>query len=174
MTVPPDSAKAWSVAEFFAQALAIEIEASERYELLADQMDVHNNREIAAIFRKMAAIEAHHRDVIEKRAGKALVDGKPAKFSWIGPSGPEAIDFEDVHYLMTPHQALQLARINEERAARYFEEIAATAQDPDVCAFAREMADDERRHVVWVNEWIARFGAEESPAEDPDPPIYQE
>ena len=65
MTVPPDSAKAWSVAEFFAQALAIEIEASERYELLADQMDVHNNREIAAIFRKRAAIEAHHRDVIE-------------------------------------------------------------------------------------------------------------
>ena len=75
---------------------------------------------------------------------------------------------------MTPHQALQLARINEERAARYFEGIAATAQDPDVRAFAREMADDERRHVVWVNEWIAKFGVEESPAEDPDPPIYQE
>ena len=50
-----------SVGEFFAQALAIEVEATERYSLLADQMEVHNNKEIAAIFRKMALIEAEHR-----------------------------------------------------------------------------------------------------------------
>lgn len=170
---PPPGAEKWSVAEFFAQALAIEIEASERYDLLADQMEVHNNREIAEIFRKMARIEAHHRDEIERRAAGALVGGKPATFSWIGPSGPEAIDFEDAHYLMTPQQALRLARINEERAAAYFATIAASAQDAEVRAFAREMAEDERQHVVWVDEWIAKFGAEEQ-REDPDPAVYQE
>jgi hypothetical protein len=45
-----------SVAEFFAQALAIEIEASERYDELADQMETHNNHRIADIFREMAKI----------------------------------------------------------------------------------------------------------------------
>jgi rubrerythrin len=172
--LPPSDAKKWSVAEFFAQALAIEIEASERYDLLADQMEVHNNREIAEIFRKMAKIEAHHRDEIERRAAGALVGGKPAKFSWIGPSGPEAIDFEDAHYLMTPRMALQLARINEERATAYFEEIAASAEDAEVRAFAAEMAEDERQHVVWVDQWIAKYAADDGPAEDPDPAVYQE
>ena len=47
-----------SVAEFFAQALAIEGEATERYNLLADQMEVHNNKEIAAIFREKSELIA--------------------------------------------------------------------------------------------------------------------
>lgn len=70
-----------TVAEFFAQALAIEIEASERYDELADQMETHNNHTIADIFRKMARIEGLHRDEIRRRAGDALVGGRPASFS---------------------------------------------------------------------------------------------
>ncbi|MGO9772589.1 MAG: ferritin family protein, partial [Roseiarcus sp.] len=72
-TRPPRPPAFASVAEFFAQALAIEVEAAERYTLLADQMDVHNNKQIAAIFRKMAAVEGEHRDEIARRAGDALV-----------------------------------------------------------------------------------------------------
>jgi rubrerythrin len=171
----PDVAQTWTVEEFFARALAIEIEASERYTLLAEQMEVHNNREIAGIFRKMAQVESEHRDEIARRAGDAKIDGLKAKFSWTGPAGPEEVDFEAVHYLMTPHQALQLARINEERAVAFFETIAGTALDPKVRAFAAEMADDERQHVVWVDEWIARFGPEDpGRIEDPDPPVYSE
>jgi rubrerythrin len=164
-----------SVAEFFAQALAIETEATERYTLLADQMEVHNNQEIAAIFRKMAQIEAEHRDEVARRAGGALVAGRPASFSWIGPDGPETIDFEDVHYLMTPHRALTLARFNEERAVRYFEAIAAAATDPEIAAFAAEMADDERKHVAWVDQWLTESKPDDADwDEDPDPPIYSE
>jgi rubrerythrin len=172
---PTDVSKAWTVAEFFAQALAIEVEASERYTLLADQMDVHNNREIAAIFRKMAQIEGEHRDEIARRAGDAHVDGRPAKFCWTGPSGPEAIDFEDVHYLMTPYQALRLARINEERATAFFESVAANALDPEVRTYAAEMAKDERQHVAWVDQWLEKFASPELGwDDDPDPPIYSE
>lgn len=164
-----------TVAEFFAQALAIETEATERYTLLADQMEVHNNRKIAAIFRRMAQIEAEHRDEVARRAGAALVAGRPASFTWIGPDGPETIDFEDVHYLMTPHRALMLARLNEERAARYFEAIAAAATDAEIAAFAAEMAEDERNHVAWVDQWIAEFKPDDPDwDEDPDPPIYSE
>lgn len=164
-----------SIAEFFAQALAIEMEATERYTLLADQMEVHNNREIAEIFRKMALIEAEHRDEVARRAGDALVAGRPASFSWTGPDGPETIDFEDVHYLMTPYRALTLARFNEERAAKYFEDIAAAATDPEIAAFAAEMAEEERSHVAWVDQWLEKFKPDDPGwDEDPDPPVYSE
>ena len=164
-----------SVAEFFAQALAIEVEAAERYTLLADQMDVHNNQEIAEIFRKMAAIEFEHRDEVARRAGDALVGGQPASFSWIGPDGPETTELDELHYLMTPRQALMLARHNEERAVTYFEAIAAAATDPAIAAFAEEMAEEERQHVVWVDQWLAKLPSDKPGwDEDPDPPIYSE
>jgi rubrerythrin len=175
MTDSPQPPKLNSVAEFFAQALAIEVEATERYNLLADQMEVHNNTEIAAIFRKMAAIEAEHRNEIARRAGDALVAGRPASFSWTDPDGPEVADFEDVHYLMTPHRALMLARFNEERAVRYFEAIAAAAIDPQIAAFAAEMAADERNHVDWVDQWLQQVAPDEPGwDEDPDPPVFSE
>jgi len=162
-------------AEFFAEALAIELEASERYELLADQMEVHNNRAIAAIFRKMSAIEAEHHKEIARLAAAAKLDGLRAKFSWTGADGPEATDLSEAHYLMTPRQALGLARHNEERAAAYFEAIAAEATDPTVRAFAATMASDERRHVVWVDQWIAKYEADDPNwDEDPDPAVITE
>ncbi len=164
-----------SIADFFAQALAIEVEAAERYTLLADQMEVHNNKEIAAIFRKMALIEGEHREEIARRARNALVAGRTATFSWTGPDGPEATEFGQLHYLMTPRQALRLARFNEERAVKYFEAVAEAATDPVIAAFAKEMAQDERNHVVWVDQWLAQFGADDpSWDEDPDPPVYSE
>ncbi|TAK49500.1 MAG: rubrerythrin [Xanthobacteraceae bacterium] len=163
-----------SVKEFFAQALAIEEEASERYNLLADQMEVHNKAEIAAIFRKMANIEALHREEVARRAGDRLVGGEQAAFSWLGPQGPEATDFEDVHYLMTPHQALQLARFNELRAVAFFESIASTAVDAEVKALAEEMARDERDHVLWVDDWLKKFPEDTEVLDDPDPPVYSE
>ncbi|MCL2716571.1 MAG: ferritin family protein [Alphaproteobacteria bacterium] len=172
MTVKPPQLN--SVAEFFAQALAIETEASERYGLLADQMEVHNNREITAIFRKMANIEAKHRDEIRRRAGDALVEGRPASFTWLGPDGPEAIDLEAVHYLMTPYRALMLARYNEERAAKYFEAIAQATTDPEIAVFAAELARDEHEHVAWVDKWLEQYPAEDNAEEDPDPPVYSE
>jgi rubrerythrin len=164
-----------NIAEFFAQALAIEVEATERYNLLADQMEVHNNRDIAAIFRKMALIEGEHRDEIARRAGDALVAGRPASFSWIGPDSPEAVDCEDVHYLMTPHRALMLARFNEERAVRYFEAIAAATTNPQIAIFAAEMAAEERNHVIWVDQWLEKIAPDEPGwDEDPDPPVHSE
>ena len=46
-----------SVEELLAYSLAIEQEAAERYAELADQMEVHNNHEVAELFHKLAVIE---------------------------------------------------------------------------------------------------------------------
>jgi rubrerythrin len=164
-----------NAAEFFAQALAIEIEATERYNDLADQMEVHNNHAIADIFRRMATIEGMHRAEIARRAGDALVDGRPASFSWTAPEGPETIGFGELHYKMTPRQALMLARHNEQRAVVYFEAIAAAATDHEIAAFAATMADDERHHVVLVDKWLEKFDPDDPDwAEDLDPPVISE
>ena len=164
-----------SVAAFFAQALAIEDEAAERYALLADQMEVHNNAEVAAIFHRMASVEREHRGEIDRRAGDAKIAGDPAQFKWLDPDGPEATAFEDAHYLMTPRRALSLARFNEQRAVDYYEAIAAAATDPRIAAFAAEMAADERKHVTWVDGWMATYAPDEPDwDEDTDPPVNSE
>ncbi len=164
-----------SPAEFWARALAIEVEASERYELLADQMEVHNNREVAEIFRKMAVIEGKHRDEITRRAAGVDLAGEAAKFGWTGPDGPESADFEEVHYLMSAHQALRIARHNEDRAARWFAAVAQKATDREIRALAAEFAEEERQHVAWVDGWLAKFPPPEPGwAEDPDPPVFSD
>ncbi len=160
-----------SAADFYVQALAIEMEAAERYTLLAEQMEVHNNRVIADIFRKMAEIEEKHRDEIAQKAGGALAAGLPASFSWIRPDGPEAMDFRHLHYLMTPYHALTLARHNEERAVEFFEAIERNTADPEIKAAAAEMAAEERKHVAWVDEWLTQYPPPASGwDDDPDPP----
>jgi len=76
---------------------------------------------------------------------------------------------------MTPHRALMLARFNEERAVRYFEAIAAAATDPQIAAFAAEMAAEERDHVVWVDQWLEQIAPDEPGwDDDPDPPVHSE
>jgi hypothetical protein len=54
-----------SIDEMMAYAYALELEASERYAEFADAMDVHNNREVAGLFRKLSASNTACRAVLE-------------------------------------------------------------------------------------------------------------
>ncbi len=175
MTDLPDVANIRSSTEFYAQALAIEIEASDRYTLLAEQMEVHNNKEVAGIFRRMAGLEMQHHDEIRARAGDLLVGGKKARFSWVLPEGPEVTEFEKVHYLMSPYQALDIAKRNEQRAAVWFEAIAKHTGDPEIKRLAEQLASEEREHVSWVENWMKKYPPAESGwDEDWDRPVYSE
>ena len=171
----PDVTSIRSAAEFYAQALAIEIEASDRYTLLAEQMEVHHNAEVAGIFRRMAALEIQHHDEIRARAGDLLVGGKKARYSWIFPDGPEVTEFDKVHYLMSPYQALDIAKRNEQRAAVWFETISKQTADPEIKRVAEQLASEEREHVSWVENWMKRYPpAEPGWDEDWDRPVYSE
>ena len=175
MTGLPDPTSISSAAEFYAQALAIEIEASDRYTLLAEQMEVHNNAAVAGVFRRMAELEIQHHDEIRARAGDLLVGGKKARFSWILPDGPEVTEFEKVHYLMSPFQALEIAKRNEQRAAVWFEAVAKHTADPEIKRVAEQLALEEREHVLWVEDWMKKYPpAEAGWDEDWDQPVYSE
>lgn len=70
-----------STEELMAHAYAIEAEAAERYDELATQMEVHNNLEVAALFRKLAEYEgAHAREIEERSAHLSLPVLAPWEF----------------------------------------------------------------------------------------------
>src|SRR5690606_7607723 len=117
------------------QAYTMEIDARVRYTDLADAMETHNNREVAALFRKMAEVEARHAAQILAQMGWPAPP-PPEPIAWDGFESPETIPVDEVHYLMRPWHALALAMAGERRAERFFSAIADTATDEAIRAAA--------------------------------------
>jgi rubrerythrin len=158
--------------EFMAFALAMEREAVDRYTDFADTMETHNNREVAAMFRKMAGYEAKHAEQIMAEMGWTATTRLPVvTLNWPGFEAPETVSFDDVHYLMRPYHALQLALAAEERAERFFAELARITTSDSVRRAAQEMQAEEAEHAQLVREWLTKVPTpERNWAEDPDPP----
>lgn len=170
-----ESPKIHSIEELLAHANALEVEAVDRYTLLADQMEAHNNVEVAELFRKMADIEGKHiARVSELSKGYELPHIPPWDFQWQGES-PEAIDPSAVHYLMTAHHALKLALHHEKMAADFFAQLVETVHDDAVRELAKQLAQEEYQHVALLESWLKKVPEpDENWAEDPDPPTLQE
>jgi len=160
--------------EFMAQALAMEIEAVERYSEFADAMETHNNPEVAAMFRTMAGYEAKHAQQIMSDMGwnEAPAVARQA-VAWTGFDAPEAAPIDAVHYLMQPWHALQLALASEQRAEAFFGALAEAATDEAVRKAALELQAEEAEHVALVRAWMEKVPRPDSDwANDPDPPRY--
>ena len=158
-----------NLAEFMSLALAMESEAAQRYAELADAMEMVNNVEVAELFRRMANIETGHaRAIMTQMCWREYVPRRSPL-----SEGPETPAEDAVHYLMQPYHALELALACEERAQRFYADLARMAGDATVQSAARELEAEEREHVALVREWLSRV---EKPAanwaDDPDPPRY--
>jgi rubrerythrin len=137
-------------AQLYAQAIATEREAAERYAELAERMDDEGREDLARIFAMLAAEEAEHLETLERRTqGIELPPVAEGTWSWIG-GAPETAAREFVYRLMSPRQALAMALQAERRAQVFFEQLSWAAPDPGVRALAREMAAEEREHVALV------------------------
>jgi rubrerythrin len=171
-----DPTTAKSMAELLTYALALEIEATERYADLAELMEAHNNLRVSNLFSKMSEIESLHadhiRELLDKNGMKPIAG---LQYNWASPEGPETIDPEELHYLMTPNQTLNLALFNEKRAFEFFDNVARNAADNETRKLAQELAEEEEEHVAWVEKWL-----EDYPDTDPDwdydsdPPFVQD
>jgi len=161
-----------SLAEFLAHALELEVESAERYRELADNMQVHNNPEVADLFHKLARYgDEHAAEVQQRAAGLELPYISPWDFKWSCPEAPEAPCMENAHYLMNKCQALELALHNEIRGRDFYAQVAAGSSDPAVRDAAAEMAAEEDTHVTMLRQWVTRetCGAEQH-LSDLDPP----
>jgi len=143
--------------EFYAHSLAIEQEAAARYRELRDQMSVHHNEEAAKLFDWLAGIEDKHAQEIARRARDvALPEIAPWDYEWQGMESPESAPHDSAHYLMTPVQALEVALENERRAAEFYDRVARTSEDQAVRKLAEEFAAEERQHIGYVEDALAK------------------
>lgn len=165
-----------SLNDLLAVAYQIEIDAVDRYNLLADQMETHNNPELVKVFRDLARAEGIHGEEIRRLAGDFDVAAHAQKIAAfeLGDS-PEQADIAGMHYMMTPWHALQLSLAGEKRALAYFTSIVETAKDPKVKAMAAELVEEEAEHVNLVHRLLLRHPRpNDSWADDLDPPVSQE
>ena len=162
-------------AEFMARAYTMELEATERYAQFAEQLDTHNNREVAQMFRKLAAVEALHARRILEEMGWPSMPALPPAYAWETLEAPETAAFDELHYLMQPMHALEIALKCEQQAQKYFEDIAAGDVPASVQKAALEMAGEEREHVQLIRDWMKRVPQPRANwYEDPDPPSTTE
>ena len=156
---------------FLTYSVALEEEAAERHDELADMMDVHNNPEVAETFRKLAHYSRLHAGEIRDHSkGHSLPVIAPWDFGWENMEGPETADISDVNYMMTTVQALKIAMGNEQRAHDFYFEISKRSPDEAVRALAAEFADEEKEHLELLDKWLGKYpeSDEEIPF-DPDP-----
>lgn len=169
--VPPIT----SVSDLLAIAYQIEADAMQRYGLLADQMETHNNPELVKVFRDLARAEGLHAEEIRKLAGdEDIAQRAEAMRGWSRGDSPEEVDFGEAHYLMTPWHALQLSLAGEKRAVDFFTSVVETATDPKVKEMASEFVEEEVEHVNLVYRLLRKYPRPlESWSEDPDSPLAQ-
>jgi rubrerythrin len=156
---------------FLAYSVALEEEAADRHEDLADMMEVHNSPEVAATFRKLAHYSRlHAREIRDRSQGHDLPEIAPWDFGWEDMEGPETADFAKANYLMNTAQALRIAHGNERRAHDFYRRISRDSPSPEVRALAGEFADEEKEHLELLQAWIAKVpeSADEE-VFDPDP-----
>ena len=176
MSKAADNPKISNLNDLLAVAYQIEIDAVERYKLLADQMETHNNPDLVKVFRDLARAEGIHGEEIRRLAGNFDVAAHARQIAKFGRSeSPEEADLGSAHYMMTPWHALQLSLAGEKRALAYFTSIVETAKDPKVKTLAAELVEEEAEHVNLVHRLLLRYPKpSENWAEDMDPPVSQE
>ena len=161
---------------FMQQALQMELEAAQRYTEFADMMEVHNNREVSAWFRRMAEVEGKHAAHIMAQMGWREVPSQPGGAPLL--AGLEAVEGDagdELHYLMQPWHVLQLALASEERAERFFAQLARAATDESVRQAACALQQEEHDHVELVKAWLLKVPQPDAGwDQDPDPPRYDD
>lgn len=159
------------VATFLAHAIALENEAADRYEELADIMEVHNNPEVAGLFRQMSEFSRMHALSVRRVAqDHVLPKLKSWEYRWNAPEPPEVGDYTGSHYLMTPYHALDFALANEKRGLEFYARCAKDTDDAEVRRLAQEFADEEAEHVETLERWLNNTPRpDRNWAEDPDP-----
>ena len=177
MSKAPSIPPIFSVADLLAIAYRIELDAVERYGLLADQMETHNNPELTKVFRDLSKAESIHAAEIREMAGDTDLNARPNALHSIWPKGesPEEVDLGAAHYLMTPWHALQLCLAGEKRALAFFTSIAETAKDAKVKEMAAELVEEEAEHVNLVYRLMRKYPEPtDSWSQDGDPPAAQD
>jgi len=171
----PRLAEIGTLGSLLYHAYVIEAEAEARYLELAEQMETHNNPEVAALFRQLAEYEGKHAEhvgAIRPATPRPPLD--PWDFSWMGSEAPESIPHQSVSYALTPRMALELSLATEKAAEKFFNDLADKSDDVEISALARGFAEEERVHVKMIERELAKHPPEKNQTTDDwDDPVDQ-
>jgi rubrerythrin len=148
--------------ELYAHALAIERDAFKRFVELERYMRDVGYDYIADEFERIGREEQEQYEALAiGTAERELPPLAEWEYAWhyLGAQSPKAVPPKSAR------DALALALATERRAQNFYLDVAEHAPDDAVCAFAAEMATDEQRHVMRLEELLAR---EPAPSKTPD------
>ena len=161
---------------FMAQALQMELDAAQRYSEFADMMEVHNNPEVGDWFRKMAKVEGKHAEHIMAQMGWREAPPRPVGAPVLAAmEAVEGAASDQLHYLMQPWHVLQIALAGEERAERFFAQMARETRIEAIRLAATALQQEEQDHVELVKSWMQKVPQPDANwDQDPDPPRYDD
>lgn len=175
-THTPDSDAIQTVQELVAYTCAMELEAANHYQELADQMEVHNNPEVAELFRKFSDLSNQLKEhYISSSKGVELPHVVPWDYRFECIELLRADNTNDVHYLMTPYHAVELALRCKNRLVEFFANLSETHSDEATRHMAKDFKEEQAKHVSILEQWLAEYPEpDENWREDQDPPTLQE
>jgi len=145
-----------AVSAFYSDALAIELEASERYRALAQEMQANDNPRTAELFLKLAQFETGHADKLRELAASAKLSTRARSRILAQDAGrTEVPNYQFLYRRVPPQHALLMALEAERRAKIYFEQIRRTTADPEIKKLAAKFAREEIMHIAWLEEALA-------------------
>ena len=149
-----------TIEDFYANALAIEREAAERYDEFTRYFDDHGEEALAGLCRNLADMERRH---FEELATSSLSMSLPlipeGRYRWLEGDSPEAPAREMLYRIAQPRHLLEIALAAEWRAREFFAGIARTSSSLAVRELAAVMAAEETEHVQWVRKALEYHNA---------------
>lgn len=139
--------------ELYAHAMVVEREASKQFAKLERFMRDAGVEHLAEEFGKIGNEEREQYEaLVLGTAGRDLPEVSGWEYAWhyLGPSTGEAPAPKNAR------DALKLALGTERRTQNFYLDVAEHCADDTVCAFAVEMANDEQRHILRLEELLAR------------------
>lgn len=152
-------------------AVLIEEEARDRYEELADQLELHHTPQAGAFFRKMVRVEEIHRSELQKRR-EQLFGREPVAVGRASIFDVEAPEYDVARAGMTQRQALEAAMVSEVKAHDFFAAALPRVRDPEVKKLFEELREEEVEHQQWIKLELEKLPTEKDvPGDQGDEPI---
>ena len=139
--------------DLYAHSLAIERDAFKRFVELERFMRDAGMDYLAEEFERIGKEEQEQYEALALgTAERDLPKLESWEYAWhyLGADADKAVAPKSAR------DALQLALATERRAQNFYIDVAEHANDDTVCAFAAEMAQDEQRHVMRLEQLLAR------------------
>jgi rubrerythrin len=155
-------------------AILADEEAEERYEELADQLELHHTKEAAAFLHRMSSEERRQAAQLRQRRQQLFPDAgrkvsRPVLWDVKTPG------YDEVHVFMTLREAMLMALGAEEKAEAFFEDALHQVHDTEVAAFFAQLRAEEARLREQVERDLAALPPEpQARTEDfADEPVEQ-